>query len=73
MIREKTHLEKINAVLALLAEVNHILTQPATQADAFQQTQYQRQKNQYVNQLTDLLSGTTQPLIVAEKRPPRAA
>ncbi|MBO0929847.1 hypothetical protein [Fibrella aquatilis] len=72
MNEQKTHLQKINAVLGLLADVNRILAHPATQADSFQQVQYERQKQQYIAQLTDLLGTTTQPLLVTS-RPSEAA
>lgn len=73
MNQVKTQLQQINAVLDLLAEVNQILTYPAVQADAFQKMQYERQKQQYVTQLTDLLGSATQPLIISQKRSSSAA
>lgn len=73
MSSQRSQLQQINVVLGLLADVNRILTHPATQADSFQQMQYERQKQQYVAQLTDLLGATTQPLVVSPKRPAKAA
>jgi hypothetical protein len=68
MTRSKTQVEKINALLELLADVNHILANPYTQSDRFQQMQYDRQKQQYLSQLADLLATSTKPLVVSEKR-----
>lgn len=72
MTQQKTQLQQINGILDLLADVNRILAHSATQADSFQQMQYERQKRQYIDQLTDLLGTTTQPLMVTN-RPSRAA
>jgi|GEM_PF-5830675 len=71
MIRVKSQLQKINAILDLLTDVNRILAQ--TQNDRLQQMQYERQKQQYLTQLNELLSTATQPLTVSLKPLPRAA
>ncbi|TAE21747.1 MAG: hypothetical protein EAZ91_24710 [Cytophagales bacterium] len=70
MIRNKTQLQKLNTVLSLLTGVNQILAQPSTQTDKMQ---YERQKQQYLAQLTDLLSAATGPLIITTRRSARAA
>lgn len=73
MIRSKSHLQKINSILDLLTEVNRILEHPTTQADRLQKMQFERQKQQYLSQLTDLLGTSTKPLTITFKRVSKAA
>ena len=73
MTRVKSQLQKINAILDLLTDVNRILAQTSTQNDRLQRMQYERQKQQYLTQLNELLSTTTQPLTVSLKPLPKAA
>lgn len=73
MIQRKSQLQKINTVLDLLTGVNLILAHSATQNDRLQKMQYERQKQQYLSQLTDLLGESTQPLIIMAKRASKVA
>lgn len=73
MTQTKSQLQKINTVLNLLTDVNLILAHAATQNDRLQKMQYERQKQHYLAQLTELLGESTQPLAIMAKRASKAA
>ncbi len=67
MNRQRTPLQEINKLLELLADVNEVMTQLPPDRHKLQHLQYQRLKDQYVQQIADQLAHVPQRLVIHRK------
>ena len=67
MSRQRTPLQEINKLLELLADVNDILAQLPPNRHKLQHLQYQRLKDQYVQQVAEQLAHVPQRLVIHRK------
>ena len=67
MESQKTKVEQINDLLELIARTNRTILAAKTRNERLQMLQYERLKNQFLRQLTDLLDLETTTFFVIEK------
>lgn len=67
MESQKTKVEQINDLLELIARTNRTILAAKTRNERLQVLQYERLKNQFLRQLTDLLDLETTTFFVVEK------
>jgi len=63
----KTKTEQINSVLDLIARTNRTIQAAKADNERLQIIQYERLKNQFLSQLTDLLDEETATFYVVER------
>ena len=67
MNRQRTPLQEINKLLELLADVNEVMAELPPDRHKLQYLQYQRLKDQYVQQVAEQLARVPQRLVIHRK------